>query len=143
MKKKPVEIFAAVPGGQPAIPLYLSLIPAGFPSPADDYIDRNLDLNEYLVKHPAATFFVKVSGDSMIHAGIDSGDILVVDRALEPHHNKIIVAVVDGEFTVKRLKKTGNRVFLVPENNRFPVMEIKEGTVFEVWGVVTTVIHKV
>ncbi len=143
MNNKPVEIFTALAAAQMAIPLYITRIPAGFPSPADDYIDKKLDLNEYLVKHPAATFFVKVSGDSMIRAGINNGDILIVDRALEPAHNKIIVAVVDGEFSVKRLKKTGNRVFLAPENNNYPVIEIKDGMDFEVWGVVTNVIHRV
>ena len=140
---KPVAIFTARRGKRTALPLYISRIPAGFPSPADDYIDKNLDLNEYLIKHPAATFFVKVSGDSMIRAGIDTGDILIVDRAVEPVHNKIVVAVLDGEFTVKRFKIKGKRVFLVPENNEYPVIEIKEEMNFEVWGVVTNVIHPV
>ena len=87
------------------LPLFISRIPAGFPSPADDYIDKNLDLNESLIKHPAATFFVRVEGDSMVDAGIYSGDILIVDRALETINNKIIVAILDGEFTVKRIRK--------------------------------------
>lgn len=143
MNNKPVEIFTALAVKQMSIPLYFTWISAGFPSPADDYIDKKLDLNEYLVKHPAATFFVKVSGDSMVRAGINNGDILIVDRALEPTHNKIIVAVVDGEFSVKRLKKTGNRLFLAPENNNYPVIEVKDGMNFEVWGVVTNVIHQV
>lgn len=87
------------------IPLFVEKISAGFPSPADDYIDKKIDLNEFLIKHPAATFFVRVVGDSMINAGIHAGDILVVDRALEPADNKIIIAVLDGELTVKRIKK--------------------------------------
>jgi DNA polymerase V len=143
MINKPVEIFTALRGKRTALPLHITWIPAGFPSPADDYIDKKLDLNEYLIKHPAATFFVRVSGDSMICAGIDNSDILIVDRAVEPTHNKIIVAVLDGEFTVKRFKIKGNRVFLVPENDKYPVIEIKEGMNFEIWGVVTNVIHQV
>ncbi len=136
-----IEVCRVVKGRSVSLPLYSSWISAGFPSPAEDYIDRRLDLNEFLIKHPAATFFLKVSGDSMIRAGIFSGDILIVDRALEPGHNKIVVAAVDGEFTVKRLRKTTDRVFLVPENKEYPVTEIKKGMDFEVWGVVTFVIH--
>jgi len=90
------------------LPLFVTGISAGFPSPADDYIDRKLDLNELLITHPAATFFVRVEGNSMINAGIHSGDILVVDRALEPNNNNVVLAVLDGEFTVKRIKKLKN-----------------------------------
>src|SRR4030042_6039051 len=85
------------------LPLYISRIKAGFPSPADDYIEKELDLNEYLIKHPAATFFVRVEGNSMIDAGIHSGDILIVDKSLEAKNNKIVIAVVNGELTVKRI----------------------------------------
>jgi len=98
------------------LPLFLSSVKAGFPSPADDFVETRLDLNEYLIDHPEATFFVRVSGDSMIRAGIHTGDILIVDRSLEPKNNDIVIAIIDGEFTVKRLKKYGDRVFLVPEN---------------------------
>ncbi|OGV47931.1 MAG: peptidase S24 [Lentisphaerae bacterium GWF2_52_8] len=122
-------------------PLYLSKIRAGFPSPADDYIDKKLDLNEYLVKHPAATFYVKVEGNSMVDAGIRSGDILIVDRALEVADGKIIVAVLNGEFTVKRIKKKRSQLFLMPENPDYPPIEVKKDSDFKVWGVVTAVIH--
>lgn len=125
------------------LPLFQSVVPAGFPSPADDYLDKKLDLNEYLVKHPAATFFVRVSGDSMIDAGIHNGDILIVDRSLPAVDGKIIIAVLDGELTVKRLRKQGNKVTLVPENDLYEPIEINEFNDFEVWGVVTNVIHKV
>ncbi|WP_457572191.1 LexA family protein [Desulfovulcanus sp.] len=123
------------------LPLYLSQIPAGFPSPADDYIDKNLDLNEFLIKHPAATFFVRAYGDSMREAGIHSGDILIVDRALEPKNNSIVVAVVNGELTVKRLCQKNNKLYLMPDNPGYQPLEITEDMDFEVWGVVTNVIH--
>jgi len=125
------------------LPLFISRIPAGFPSPADDYIDKNLDLNESLIKHPAATFFVRVEGDSMVDAGIYSGDILIVDRALETINNKIIVAILDGEFTVKQIRKIKNELYLLPENSNFDPIKITEEMNFEVWGVVTYVIHSV
>ena len=123
------------------LPLFLERVSAGFPSPADDYMEDRLDLNRYLVKHPAATFFVRASGDSMIGAGIHSGDILVVDRSLEPANNSVVIAALNGELTVKRLVKTAGRLHLVPENERHRPIEIREGMDFEVWGVVTNVIH--
>ena len=117
-------------------------LPAGFPSPADDFLDKRLDLNEYLIKHPAATFYVRVHGDSMVRAGIQSGDILVVDRSLEPQHRRVVVAFVDGEFTVKRLLKRDGGIVLAPENPAYPEISIKPGMEMEVWGVVTAVIHE-
>ncbi len=123
------------------LPFFLSHMKAGFPSPADDYLESKLDFNEYLVKHPSATFCVRASGDSMKNAGINSGDILVVDRAVAPANNKIIVAILNGEFTVKRISKNINGLFLVPENPGFEPIEIKDEMDFEVWGVVTHVIH--
>lgn len=125
------------------LPMSLSGVRAGFPSPADDYLDKKLDLNEYLVKHPAATFLVRVKGDSMVKAGIASGDILVVDRSLEPRDKKIVVAVVNGDFTVKRVSKKKDRLFLMSENDDYPPIEIKDGTDFEIWGVVAHVIRSV
>jgi DNA polymerase V len=124
------------------LPLYLAAVQAGFPSPADDFIDKTLDLNEYLIRHPAATFFVRVAGESMTGAGMHPGDVLVVDRAVEPADNKIVVAVVDGELTVKRIREDRGRLFLAPENPEYPPIEITEETGFEIWGVVTSVIHK-
>lgn len=100
------DIFIPVIDSKIELPEYLSKISAGFPSPANDYMDKKLDLNEYLIQHPAATFFVRVSGDSMVNAGINSGDLLVVDRALEVKNNSIVLAVVNGEFTLKRIKKS-------------------------------------
>lgn len=123
-------------------PLFQSRVPAGFPSPADDYLEGKLDLNEHLIKHKAATFFVRVSGSSMEGAGISDGDLLIVDRALEAKHRSVVVAVVNGEFTVKRIKKEKGRIWLMPENEKFQPMELKEGSECEVWGVVTNVIHR-
>ncbi|WP_242523012.1 LexA family protein [Thiocystis minor] len=119
-----------------ALPLYGSRISAGFPSPADDDLEGTLDLNEHLVQHPAATFFVRVQGDSMIGAGIHHGDLLVVDRALEAKSGSIVVAVVDGELTVKRLKVAGARVWLMAENPAFPPLELRDGQALHLWGVV-------
>jgi DNA polymerase V len=125
------------------LPFFSARIPAGFPSPADDYIDRRLDLNELLIKHPSATFFVKVSGDSMTGAGIQSGDTLIVDRAETPLSNSIIIAALDGELTVKRLVIQGNRAFLKAENPGYAPIAIGPESGFEIWGVVIHVIHTV
>jgi DNA polymerase V len=100
--------------------LYLTPVSAGFPSPAEDYLDRALDLNELLISNPAATFYVRASGDSMRDAGIQSGDILVVDRAVEARPGKIVIAAVDGELTVKRLRVKEGRLYLAPENPAYP-----------------------
>ncbi len=125
------------------LPLFESPVSAGFPNIAEDYVERALNLNELLIKHPAATFFVRVKGISMINAGIHSNDILIVDRALTPTHNKIVIARIDGELTVKRLVLDKNRTFLVAENDDFKPIEITPAMDFEVWGVVTCVIHQV
>ena len=125
------------------IPFYQSNVPAGFPSPAEDFMDLDLNLQEYLVQHPSATFCVRVTGDSMENAGIYSGDVMVVDRALEPQNNTIVLAVLDGEFTVKRIQKKGQELYLIPENSKFKPIQITEEMNFQVWGVVTHIIHKV
>ena len=123
-------------------PLLLCGISAGFPSPADDYIDRLLDLNELLIKNPPATFFIKVAGDSMTGAGINDGDILIVDRSIEAANGKIVIAAVNGELTVKRLLKSKNAGRLVAENPDYAPLEINEESQCEIWGVVTSVIHQ-
>lgn len=135
-----IEIIQAKQG----LPLPLSIceVPAGFPSPADGYMDDALDLNELLVAHPAATFFVRVSGTSMVDAHIYPGDVLVVDRAKEVQHRDIVIAVLNGEFTVKRILKRGSQLLLAPENPRYAPIEVREGEEFQIWGVVTYVIHK-
>lgn len=128
-------------GSPVMLPFYTSRIAAGFPSPADDHLDAPLDLNEHLVKHPAATFIVKVEGDSMSGAGIYAGDLLVVDRSLEAQSGAIVVAVVNGELTVKRLRVERKRARLVPENPAFQPIEIQDGTDLVIWGVVAHVIR--
>ena len=122
-------------------PLPLACAPAGFPSPAEDYLDHQLDLNEHLVKHPASTFFVRVSGDSMRGAGIASGDILVVDRSLEARPGHVVVACVDGCLTIKRLKRRGAALVLAPENPGYPEIALDPETGAEIWGVATYVVH--
>ena len=123
------------------LPLYAKRRLAGFPSPADDYIEEKIDLNRYLVQHPAATFPVRVDGDSMTGAGIYPGDIVIVDRSLvdsdyKKLHNQIVLAVVDGEFTLKRLSVKGKTVLLVPENDKYEPINVTGASDFTIWGVV-------
>ena len=124
------------------IPLFVDTISAGFPSPADDYIEEKLDLNKHLIKNPVSTFYVKVKGSSMINIGIFEGDILIVDRSLQPVNNSIVIGVINGEFTVKRINKSDDKFYLIPENDNFPPIEITENMDFKIWGVVTNAIHK-
>lgn len=125
------------------LPLFVVAVAAGFPSPADDYVEVALDLNEHLVKHPAATFFVRVRGHSMVGAGIHDGDLLVVDRAEEPRDGSVVVAVLAGELTVKRLRRRNGTLSLQPENDAFAPIEIPPEAEFRVWGVVIHAIHRV
>jgi DNA polymerase V len=115
---------------------------AGFPSPAEDYFEESIDLNQYLIKHPSATFMVKVVGDSMIDAGIFANDILIVDRSLEAKNNSIVIASINSELTVKRLIKKNSEVFLKPENKKYQPIKILDYNDNLIWGVVTSVIHK-
>lgn len=142
MGLKVSELYNFEQGNRVEFPLFISKIKAGFPSPADDYVEKRLDLNDYLIKHPASTFFVRVEGESMVDAAINSGDILIVDRAIEPQNNKIVIAVVNGELTVKRIHKSRAGLFLVPDNSDFAPMEITAEMDFQIWGVVTYVIHE-
>jgi len=119
----------------------MASVSAGFPSPAEDYIEGKLDLNKYLVKHPAATFFVKVTGNSMIDAGIHDKDMLIVDRSIKPVDKKVVIAVVNGELTVRRIRVTKGKILLMPENRDYKPLQVEEEMGFEVWGVVTNVIH--
>jgi len=123
------------------LPFYPA-ISAGFPSPADDYLHEKLDLNKYLIKNPSSTFFVRVEGVSMTGAGIYDDDILVVDKSLEAQSGDVIVAVLEGEFTVKRFIRKNGKFFLKPEHPSYQEIELNEDADFMVWGVVTNVIHK-
>jgi len=124
------------------IPLFEGSVQAGFPSPADDYMDMDLDLHDHLVQNPSATFCVKAIGESMKDAGIQSGDVMIVDRSLEPENRSIVLAVIDGEFTVKRVNVNDKELYLMPENDSFTPIKITEEMDFQVWGVVTFIIHK-
>ena len=126
----------------PALTLYLSPVQAGFPSPAEDYVEGKLNLHEHLVRNEAATFFLRVSGNSMTGAGIYDGDLLVVDRSVPAEHNKIVIAALDGELTVKRLMRQQGKVFLAPENPDYPHFDITDREYVHIWGVVTYAIHK-
>jgi DNA polymerase V len=142
MKTKVEIIFRPDTTTQCEQPLFEAKVPAGFPSPAADYEEDRLDLNRHLIKNPAATFFVRVTGDSMEGAGIHNGDLLVVDRSIEPKDKNIVIAVINGELTVKRLRVRGRKITLEPENKKYQIQEIADGTEFEVWGIVTNVIHQ-
>jgi DNA polymerase V len=123
------------------LPLFTGKVAAGFPSPADDYIEKTLDLNELLVQKPAATFFARAQGESMLGAGIHHNDILVVDRSIEPVPGKIVICALNGELTVKRLERDGGQWQLKAENKNYPDIAIHEELDMVVWGVVTSVIH--
>ena len=115
-------------------------IQAGFPSPAEDHSSKRIDLNDMLIKHPLATFVMRISGASMREAGIDDGDVVLVDRAIKPAHGHVVVAVVDGDFTVKRLWKRGANIKLKAENPTYPDIVPRDGQTVEIWGVVTNAI---
>jgi DNA polymerase V len=117
-----------------ARPLFMTSVSAGFPSPAESYIEGHLDLNRYLIKHPVATFYVRVSGDSMTGAGIQAGSILVVDRAAEADDGDIVIARINDELCVKRLRVRQGRIWLMPENDKYQPIEVIESMDFEVWG---------
>lgn len=140
-----LQTAALLPNPTPSplkLPRFGHRVRAGFPSPADDYIEAWLDLNEHLIEHKEATFFVEASGDSMTGAGIQEGNLLIVDRALEPRHGDIVIAVVDGELTIKRLEKRRGKIRLIAENPAYAPIEFKEGQELVSWGVVTSVIQK-
>ena len=125
------------------IPLIREGVSAGFPSPAIDFMENSIDLNMALCKNPLATFYIKVKGNSMIDAGINDNDVLVVDRSLEPQNNKIAICFIDGEFTVKRIHLEQDCLYLMPENPNYPPIKVTEENQLIIWGIVTYVIKKV
>lgn len=137
-------IGMAVPGPKdaPESPLYSCPVEAGFPSPADDFIEQTLNLHTYLVHNESATFFVRAHGDSMINAGIHNEDLLIVDRSVPAEHNRIVIAAMDGELTVKRLQRRDNKVFLASANPDYPDFDITDSEYIHIWGVVRYAIHK-
>jgi DNA polymerase V len=118
-------------------------VPAGFPSPAQDHTDDGIDLNRELIRHPASTFCARVSGDSMRDCGIDDGDLLIIDKSLEPQEGRIAVCFVDGEFTLKRIAVRHDGIWLVPANPQYPALHVTDGSNFQVWGIVSYVVKKV
>ncbi|WP_085908261.1 LexA family protein [Kiloniella majae] len=142
MRQDAVEEIGMVEAGAIInLPVYAFKIPAGFPSPADDYLECRIDLNEELIEHPHSTFILNVSGDSMIGAGIMPGGKLVVDKSIEPSHGKIVIAVIDGQLTVKRLYKRRGVIKLMPENPKYSPLIVKQEQDLLIWGVVTNVIN--
>ena len=137
-----LDFFAVDEQILPSIPIFSEAVQAGFPSPAEDHMDMDLNLNDHLVQNPSATFCVRAIGESMKDAGIQSGDIMIVDKSLEPKNRSIVLAVIDGEFTVKRVNVNESELYLVPENSNFSPIKITEDMDFQVWGVVTYIIHK-
>lgn len=135
-----IDIFSADTDSELNLPFVNEGISAGFPSPALDFVDLSIDLNKHLIKHPSATFYGRVKGESLKNAGISDGDLLVIDRSLEPINGKIAVCFIDGEFTAKRIKKSKLELWLMPENDDYDPIKITEDNNFVVWGVVTHVI---
>lgn len=142
--KKSNRILSTKKKEKSEMPFYSVRIPAGFPTPASgtDFDPDKIDLNRYLVKHPAATFFVRVKGHSMEGCGISDGDLLIVDRAIKPYDSAIVVALLDAEFTVKRIRLTKGQLYLTPENSNYKPIRVTKEMNFEVWGVVSHVIKE-
>ena len=142
MKKKNTLNFFTPSHGKLEAILINAGISAGFPSPAGDFKQERISLDKELIKNKEATFFARVSGESMVNAGLEDGDLIVIDRSLEPTNNKIAVCFIDGEFTVKRLQVKKNIIWLKPENKNYKAIEVKEDNELIIWGIVTNVIKK-
>jgi DNA polymerase V len=141
-KYRNFDLFQSIQKKQILTPVFLDSVSAGFPSPATDYMESKLDLNEYLIKHPAATFIVKAKGSSMIDVGILSEDLLIVDRSIIPKNNDIVIASIFGDLTVKRFQKKENSLFLLSANSDYPSIQVKEEMECFIWGAVTYIIHE-
>ena len=141
-KNKNLDLFQSIKQKQMLTPVFLDSVSAGFPSPATDYMENKLDLNEYLIKHPAATFIVKAKGSSMTDANIFSGDLLIVDRSVSPKNNDIVIASIFGDLTVKKLQKKEDSFFLLSANSNYPSIQVKEEMECFIWGVITYIIHE-
>ena len=137
---KSMQFFKTDVSSYLKLPFVANGISAGFPSPADDFLDINIDLNKYLIKNPTTTFYGRVSGNSMIDAGINDGDLLIIDKSLEPKNNKIAVCFIDGDFTVKRISIEKDCVWLIAENQNYKPIQVTKDNDFIIWGIVTNVI---
>ncbi len=142
-KEIALTFFCPDSESQIRVPYVKEGVSAGFPSPATDFMENNIDLNKELCKNPLATFYIKVKGNSMVNAGIDDKDILVVDRSLEPQNNKIAVCFIDGEFTVKRIIIENEGIYLMPENKNYQPIKVTDDNQLIIWGIVTYVIKNV
>jgi len=143
MKKEKITFLKPKEGNSIGQWLIEQGISAGFPSPADDFKEIRISLDRELVKNRDSTFYARVSGESMVEAGLDDGDLLVIDRSLDPKNGKIAVCLIDGEFTVKRIKREKDKFYLMPENNQYKPIELKKGNELTIWGLVEYVIKKV
>ena len=141
-KKNSLNFFTPKRGNSVGQWLAEEGVSAGFPSPADDFKEIRISLDRELVKNKEATFYARVSGDSMVGAGLENGDLLIIDRSLNPENGKIVVCLINGEFTVKRIKKVKEKIYLIPENKKYKTIEIKEENQLIVWGIVEYVIKK-
>ena len=135
-----LDIYKAIADTRLELPVITAGISAGFPSPAMDFIDLSIDMNRYLIKRPSSTFYGRVKGVSMKNCGIDDGDLLVIDKSINPSNNKIAVCYIDGEFTVKRINVNEGACWLIPENKNYKPIKITEDNDFQIWGIVTHVI---
>lgn len=143
MKSDVLEFLLPETSGVHAMPFAQSAISAGFPSPADDFQEEKISLDKYVVKNSDATFYAQLKGTSMVDAGFDEGDILVIDRSLEPTDNKIAICFIDGDFTCKRIKVNESGAWLMPYNSKYKPIRITEENQFLVWGIVTFIVKKV
>lgn len=143
-KDKPFSLQFFIPevSEELRLPLVDAYISAGFPSPADDYLEAKLDLNKLLIRNPSSTFFARVRGTSMQDVGIHDGDILIIDKSLSPSHNSVLICFIDGEFTVKKIQKKNGDLYLMPQNKEFAPIKVDKESDFRLWGVVTYCIHK-
>ncbi len=142
-KTKTIEFYSAETTSKLDLPFVENGISAGFPSPADDFLDISIDLNKELIQNPSVTFYGRVKGDSMVDAGLSDGDLLIIDKSLEPTDNKIAVCFIDGEFTVKRIKIEKDIIWLIAENRNYKPIKVTSENDFIIWGIVTTVIKSV
>lgn len=141
LTSKPIVQILRVSRSSSRLPLALSRVPAGFPSPADDYLEGMISFDELLIKNKPATYIMRASGDSMIGAGIYSDDFLVVDRSLKPVHNRLVIACIEGEYTLKRFCIFGGKIVLKAENRNYSDIAVNENEEFSIYGVVTAVIR--
>lgn len=142
MNKNALEIYRAETNVELSLPIADDGIKAGFPSPAQDFMDLAIDLNKELVRHPASTFYGRVRGDSMQGAGVYDGDILIIDKSLEPQNGDMAVCFVDGEFTIKHIRIEKDVVWLIPANDHYKPIKVTEENDFLIWGIVTYSIKK-